>query len=389
MKIAIDARPINNKHRHGILNYTEKLIFSLSQIDNFNEYFLFFTSLRKKPAEVPGPQNSNFNKKVMRIPDSNFPLRKFLLAKIALPLFMEKYKCSILHSTFDPLSMNLKNARYILTVHDLKSLKTNEDKWPQDLKSYDEALKKADLIIAVSHSTKKDIMEHFSIQSQKIKVIYEGVDEVYKKINTGAILENKNKSISISKKYGLTKKFFLATGRVPRKNAARLIKAFSLFKYKRDFDLLILGVHPEHCCASEYFSIANRLNLNGSVKFTGYLTDERDLIYLYNRAECFVFPSLYEGFGLPVLEAMASGTPVISSNNSSLPEIGGDASLYVDPYSEEEIAKAMEKIVEDSELKHNLIRNGFVRSKQFSWQKMAKETLEIYENLAVNQTNLK
>ena len=116
------------------------------------------------------------------------------------------------------------------------------------------------------------------------------------------------------------------------------------------------------------------------MKLVGYIPDE-DLSLLYSGSECFVFPSLYEGFGIPVLEAMKSGVPVITSNVSSLPEIGGDAALYVDPYNEEEIAKAMEKIVEDGQLKETLIEKGLKRAKLFSWKKMAEETLEIYNDV--------
>jgi len=127
----------------------------------------------------------------------------------------------------------------------------------------------------------------------------------------------------------------------------------------------------------KYRDLAKKLNIDESVKFIGYIPYE-DLPLLYNGSECFVFPSLYEGFGIPLLEAMSCGRPVITSNVSSLPEIGKDAVLYVDPYNENDIASKMEKLVEDRELRGALIKKGISRAQEFSWMKMAQETLKIY-----------
>ncbi len=372
MKIAIDARPINSKRKQGLFKYTQRLIYELAEIDRDNEYFLLFNSLKKMPPLMPGPERNNFVKEVIPLPDRKFPFKDFIFAKFCLPRVLNKYKCDIFHSTYSALNFPKNGVRYILTVHDLKSFRISDEYWKQDLKKYNIALKNADKIIAVSESTKKDILDFCPIPSEKIKVIYEGVDEIYRKI------EDEDMLTSVSKKYGINKKFFFALGQVPRKNISRLIEAYSQFKYKNDFDLVIAGIGAGKPFCSTYFELVDRLSLNGNVRFIGYIENIKDLVYLYNISECFVFPSLYEGFGLPVLEAMACGAPVITSNVSALPEVGRDAALYVNPYNVQDIASAMGKIVEDQGFKNRLIDKGFLRAREFSWKKMAEETLETY-----------
>ena len=372
MKIAIDTRLLNHNRRHGLFTYTEKLIYNLAKIDKDNEYFLLFTSLRKKENELWGPSNARFVKKIIRIPDGDFPFKDYIISRVILPSFLEKYKCDIFHSTFYPLLLRKRRIRYVFTIHDLKSLRIKDDAWRQNLKMYKEAMRISDAIIAISNATRKDIIEHFSVPADKIKVVYLGVSSSYKRIEDNMVLNN------ILRKYGITKDFFFSLGGNPRKNINRLIKSFSLFKYKNDFDLVIAGVGVNER-VDEYKKLVEKYNLSGNIKILGYIKNNDDLVGLYNSAYCFVFPSLYEGFGLPVLEAMACGTPVITSNVSSLPEVGGNAVLYVDPYKEDDIARVIEKMVEDKELKNKLAEQGLERAKQFSWRRTAEETLKVYK----------
>jgi len=373
MRIAIDARSINNKRRHGILTYGENLINSLSELDNDNSYYLLYTSLKRKTSSMPGPEKNNFKKKIIRLPDTGNRLYNFVLSELALPTFCSRHRCNVFHSTYDTLPLRMRNTAYILTVHDLKFFVIHNDNWPIDSERFAKGVKMADKIIAVSHYTKKDIVDRYSIKPEKIEVIYSGIDERYKNVTT-----DKHDSC-LGDRYGLERRYILGIGRAPRKNATKLIKAFSLFKHKDDFDLVITGVSTDSIMYKELYSLAVQLNIEGSLKVLGYIPDS-DFVHLYKSAECFVFPSLYEGFGLPMLEAMACGTPVITSNITALPEIGGDAAIYVDPYSEEQIAVAMDRIVENSVLRDTLIEKGYRRAQEFSWRKTAEETLQLYKS---------
>ncbi len=375
MKIAIDARPINHHRRQGIFVYTEKLIYELAKIDTSNRYFLIYCSLRKKTDELPGPNNANFMKKVIRVPDRNFIFDKAYLSKVALPRFLKQSGCNVFHSTFDTLQLKTKQCRYVLTIYDLKSLYVREDQWNQHLPSYAKAMKCADVIIAISQSTKNDIVRHFSSPEQKVRVVYLGVDESFQKLDNQTVQ-------AVLKKYSLTKRYFLTDGRVPRKNAERVIQAFAQFKYNNDYELVLLGVTPDCMLVPRYKQLIEEYKLSERVKLIPNIESIAEMAALYNGAFCFIFPSLYEGFGLSVLEAMACGTPVITSNVSSLPEVGGEAALYVDPQSVTEIMNAMTKMSDDNLLRQSLIEKSRNRIKMFSWRKMAAETLAIYKEVA-------
>ncbi|MDP2923091.1 MAG: glycosyltransferase family 1 protein [Candidatus Omnitrophota bacterium] len=374
MKIAINATSLNGLERSGLFVYTDNLLNNLAAADPKNEYFILFNSLRRKSHQMPGSNKSNFKKVVLPVPDMKFPLRNFILNNCFLPNFFKKNNCDIYHA---PAGFSLPSAnriKKILTVHDLRTLKIADNDYPQDISSLRKALKSADVCITVSEATKKDILDNFNVLPNKIKVVYEGAEERFKPIN------DQNKLDYIRNKYGLNKKYFFSVGAAPRKNVERLIRAFKLFKFNNDFLLAIGGEGSSGPWAAKHKSLIRDLGLENKVIMLGYIPDD-DLPMLYNASECFVFPSLYEGFGIPLLEAMNCGVPIIASNVSSLPEIGGDAALYVDPYDETSIAKAMKKIAEDEQLKKQLIEKGFKRAKEFSWQKMAREILQIYNEL--------
>ena len=213
-------------------------------------------------------------------------------------------------------------------------------------------------------------MEKFKIDSEKIKAIQLSANEKFKIINKN-LSEKK-----IKEKYVIKKPFFIFVSTIePRKNLERIIKAFKIFKEKNpEYNLLIMGRYGWK--SKKTIEIIKR---DKSIIHLNNVPDE-DLIYFYNLAECLLYPSLYEGFGLPVLEAMRCGCPVITSNTSSMPEVGGNAVILVNPRSIIEIKNSMEKIKNKS-LRENLIKLGLKRSKDFSWKKCAKETLGVYENL--------
>ena len=373
MRIAISAVNLNHSVISGLLVYVENLLHELAQIDLQNEYFLIFTSLRKKPFQMPGPTAKNFVKKILPVPDRNLPFRQMLIDNIYLPYLFKKYRCNVYHA---PAGYNLPSSngvKKILTIHDLRSSKITDRSFPQSISSLRKAAKNSDVCITVSECTKKDIIEHLDINPDKIKIIYNGVNEEFKPLDIKVSEEIRNR-------YNIHEKFIFSLGEVPRKNVERLIKAFCKFKYKNDFLLVIGGAREYGPWISKYRELINKLKMGDRIRLIGYLPYE-DLPLFYNASEFFVFPSLYEGFGIPILEAMKCGVAVITSNVSALPEIGRDAVLYVDPYSEEDIARQMERLIEDKELKDTLVKKGIDRAKEFSWKKMAIETLKIYEEV--------
>lgn len=375
MKIAIDARVINTTGKHGIFTYTNHLVHELAKLDVSNQYSLLYTSLKRKADELPGPKAANFQNSVIRIPDRNFPVRDWLFSKVFLPAKLRELHCDVFHSTYDNIPLNTNGIKYVLTVHDLKSCVIQDGTWEQDLKQIGSAVKCADVIIAVSRSTKNDLMKYFNVPETKINVVYEGVDEIFRKI------EDQDKVRKVCARYGLTGRYFMTMGSVPRKNIERLIMAYADFKYKESVSLVLGGVGSEGPRFEKYNAVVEQYGIAPHVKFLGYIKDDQDLVHLYNGAECFLFPSLYEGFGLPVLEAMACGVAVITSNISSLPEVGGDAAIYVDPHQESTITQAMNKIVEEPKLGQELAKKGLEQVKKFTWRKMAEETLAIYKNI--------
>jgi len=237
------------------------------------------------------------------------------------------------------------------------------------------------LFISISNHTKKDLINHFKIPSDKIKVTYLGVDiERYRLLSKSEIIQTSQKlNVSISE----NKKYILYVGSEhPRKNIPAIIKALYKLKKKYEMNVTLIKVgSEEHKKQKELISsLIQRLNLEKGVISIKDVPEEV-LPLLYNTADLFVYPSFYEGFGLPPLEAMACGTPVITSNTSSLPEVVGDAGIMVDPYDVDGLADAMHEVLTNSGLMEEMIKKGLERAKMFSWERCARETSKVYEEL--------
>jgi glycosyltransferase involved in cell wall biosynthesis len=273
--------------------------------------------------------------------------------------------------------------KVVLTVHDMvhktfpKTMtKANFKRLESDLIR---SCKQADAIITVSHNTKKEIIEYINIPFEKIYVIPNGVDS--------SIFNNNYSEYEIKttkEKYNLPDKYFLYLGTLePRKNIELIIDAYNLLVRNSLPDEVL----PKLVIAGKkgwaYQSILKRVEkykLYNYVIFPGYI-ETLDIAIVMSGALSFIFPSLYEGFGMPPLEAMACGIPVIVSNTSSLPEVVGDAGIQVDPKSKEDLYKWMEELIINDELRNNLIQKGLVRAKEFTWEKAAIKTLEVYKQL--------
>jgi glycosyltransferase involved in cell wall biosynthesis len=266
----------------------------------------------------------------------------------------------------------------VVTVHDLGYLHYPEahrllDRFYLDLSTRYNA-RAATHLIADSAATKRDLIERYGIGPSKITVVYPGYDvAIFQPVKDEGIIE------AVKARYDIIGDYILFVGTLqPRKNLTRLIEAFSNIRYPiSNIQLVIAG--KKGWLYEQIFRQVKELGLEGEVVFTGYVP-AGDLPALLSGARLFVFPSLYEGFGLPVLEAMSCGTPVVCSNASSLPEVAGDAAVLVDPLDVEDLAMAMERVLSDEELRAELIERGFEQARKFSWERCARETLDVLES---------
>ncbi|MFA6553079.1 MAG: glycosyltransferase family 1 protein [Patescibacteria group bacterium] len=376
MKIGIDCRTILNPkggEGAGVGHYTYYLVQSLSQHDPKNSYVLFFDRRLPDISTFTRP-----NVEVKYFPFSQYNrFLPFAYSHMLITAFLMKEGLDIFHSpiTSVPLTYPKKT---VVTVHDLAIYK-NPDWFPSQIFStkllVPRSLKTADRVIAVSESTKHDLQEIFNVPSRKIKVIYEGVD--VKKILL------KSKKIDSVSSFKIGKKYILFVGTMePRKNLVTLVRAYKKLIQPGSgfagYELVIAGAKGyKH---EDIFAEIKSLGLSKNVKYVGYVTHNQK-VELIKRAACFVFPSSYEGFGLPILEAMALGTPVATSNISSLPEIAGKAALLFDPEKEQTITHALRKILGDKKLHEKLSQAGIERANKFSWERCARETAKVYESL--------
>lgn len=366
MRIGILTKSIDESPA-GIGRYTFNLVKNLTKIDKKNQYF--FIHYKKNGNKFYKDKNEILIKK--------YSLPKIINDSIAF-LFFDKYKLDLVH---EPSLINFllpTKFKTIVTVHDIFFLISEKNKIKRLFLNflYKTILYKTDKIIVDSESTKKDLVKYFNINELKITVIYAAVCREYK------VIKNRNTEAKrMRKKYHLSFPFILFVGTLePRKNLPRLIEAFHKLKIRNSFKHKLVIVGKKGWNYKNIFEIINKLGEKENVVFTGYIPDE-DLIFLYNTASLFVFPSLYEGFGLPVLEAMACGCPVICSNTSSLPEVAGGAAMMIDPYKVEALINAMEKMLIDENLRKSMIEKGLKQVEKFSWINTARETLQVYNNI--------
>jgi len=241
------------------------------------------------------------------------------------------------------------------------------------------SIKKAKAVLAISQSSKDDIIKLYGIPDDKVQVTYLGIKD------GTSLTPHIYPMQELQTKYGISKEFVLFVGTLqPRKNIVRLIEAFSTLLKKESFnksDLQLVIVGKKGWQYEPILEAPKKFGVEERVKFLNFVPDD-ELILLYKNALCFAWPSLYEGFGLPILEAMKMGCPVITSNVSSMPEAGGDAAIYVDPTSTEDIAKKLDQVLSDSKLRQELIEKGRKQVLKFDWENTARETLSVLEKVA-------
>lgn len=397
MRIGIDARSILNPEKNpaiGVGHYTYQLIRHLLKLDQRNQYELFF-DYRVRQKDVK--KFSKPNVKVKYFPWSDY--KKYLpgaYSEILGLATLSRKNFDVLHITSPDARVPLGyRGKVVCTFQDLAVYKFSKH-FPQAKRikaKYNRhaMATRADKLIAVSENTKKDLVELFSVPQEKISVVHNAIDERFFQnipLNDSQIKEDLKDHFRIEKDYIL----FVGTLE-PIKNITRLIHAFKIFKERdkknsngKDYQLILAG--KKGWLTNEYLQTVKDCGLEKDVKFLGYVEGE-DLKKLMKGTKLFVMPSLYEGFGMTVLEAMACKTPSLVSNIDPLKQIAGNAVEYVDPYDIEEIAAKIERLIENDQRKNELIQLGFERARNFSWEKCARKTLEIYEIVAQKspQTN--
>lgn len=358
MLIGIDGNEANVERRVGIGKYAFELLKEFHKFSFPNLQFTIY--LKNKPLSDFPKENSNWKYRVIG------PRKLWTQFGLPADLYVHRPRPDVFFSPshYAPRFSPIPTA---ISIMDLSYIKFPELFKKNDLYQLINwtkySAKKASRIFTISLASKNDIIKEYKLPEDRVVVTYPGLK-------------------LLSAKPKMTKgNYILFVGTLqPRKNIVKLIEAFSKLKTNHpDLDLLIVG--KKGWLFEDILKAPKKFNVSDSVKFKDFVSD-LELVSLYKNAQCFVLPSLYEGFGLPVLEAMKYGCPVITSNVSSLPEAGGNAALYVNPEDVSDIKEKMEKILSDKKLRDEMIKKGYEHVKKFSWEKTARETLKVLEEIS-------
>jgi glycosyltransferase involved in cell wall biosynthesis len=368
VRIGIDARKL---HDFGIGTYIRNLLRHLARMDDRTEYVVV---CRPEDREALATLGANFR----TVPEAagNYTMAE----QFKIPLVLQREGVTLFHAPHYVLPPLIR-CRSVVTIHDCIHLMfpqylPNRFAFDYARASIRLAARRATRVLTVSESSKRDILKYVDAHPDKIDVIYNSYDERF------AIDPAEEDVVRVRERFQLQDEFVLYAGNVkPHKNLERLIEAFHIVR-KRGLDHLKLVLIGDEI--SKYTALrraVHRHQLHKYVRFLGYLPEET-LAVMYRLAGVFVFPSLYEGFGLPPLEAMASGTPVVTSNVSSLPEVAGDAAVLVDPYDPAAIADGIYRVLTDEQLRKDLRYRGVARAGMFSWEQSVRRVRKIYEQVA-------
>ncbi len=368
MKIGIDAR-LYRSSVAGIGRYSQNLITNLLKIDPNNQYVLFMRPQDEREFRDKNIKPKNFKVRVVNIPHYS------LAEQLKLPQIISREKLDLMLFLHMNVPLSYKD-KFIVTIHDLTLIyyseaakKTNFLKQKIFYYIKKKACQNSQKIVAVSENTKRDIIKEFATADSKVKVIYEAADTLVFSPPSAAI-------DGLKKKYKINMPVILYVGQYrAHKNIPNLIKAFKLLKKEIPSQLVLVG--------KDAVSLEIEGEISKNIVRPGFVTDE-ELNAWYHMADVFCFPSLYEGFGLPGLEAMIAGTPVVSSDRASLPEIYEDAAIYFDPENVEDMAKKIKMVLQDKKLQAKMVEEGKIQAAKFSWEKTAEQTLKIIKEVMIN-----
>lgn len=384
MKIAIEGQRLFRTKKHGMDMVALELINELQKIDHENEYVIYV-----KPDEDTETLKETANFKIVELPGGPYPTWE----QFALPKAAKRDGCDILHCTSNTAPVN-PGMPLVVTLHDIIYLEgisifkkggTWYQKFGNMYRRYvvPAVVKKSDKIITVSKFERNRINEFFNFpdNNERLVAIYNGVTEHFKPINDKAELKR------VKDKYNLPDRFMFFLGNTdPKKNTPGTLKAFSDYLKKTNEDVYLVMLDYEIQALTSVLKDIGAPELIDRIILTGYVVNT-DLPAIYNQCEIFLYPSLRESFGIPMLEAMRCGTPVITSNTSSMPEVSGNAAFIVDPYKPEEITNAIIEINGSEKLRSELIEKGLKQAEKFSWKNMAIEVLELYKSVYNNHKN--
>ena len=369
-RIGIDARLFGTAMAVGIGRYTEELIRHLIELDKDNQYHIFLSKSAATNFPIYSPNLSKTG-----VDFSHYSYSE----QFKYPAILKRARLDLIHYTNFNSPVFFTKTPSVVTIHDLTLWffpGRGQKSWFRRM-IYRFVIKKtcqnAKRIIAITKNTKQDIIRLLGVNPEKITVIYEAVPKNYK------VISNDQKIKKIKHKFNISKPYVMYVGQWrDHKNIVRMIRAFSLLRrrYNIDYQLVMVGKVDDKY--PQIKATIKELELTDQVVFMGYVPDF-ELPYVYNGAEFFVWPSLYEGFGLPPLEAMACGTPVVSSNASCMPEVLGDAAYYFNPLNVESIAKNMADMSGSYSLKREFRLKGLRQARKYSFEQSAKQTYKIYK----------
>ncbi len=374
MKIAIDVRTVL-PNRSGVGNYVLNLIQNLSQVDPEPIYYFL---AQNKNLSLLGHLARGQNPFLTMFSHENHPLSDFW-EHFILPLRLKEMGINVFHGPASLIPFRKDHCGLVVTIHDLVAFLFPET-IPLKYGAYmryllRQAVKKADKIIAVSNHTKEDLIKILKVPREKIVVIHEASSPIFHPDNRREVQTH------LKEQYGITKKFIYHLGNIePRKNLIVLLEAFTRVcrEMGNEYQLVVSG--QRGWLTGSLSRFFKNYPARDQVLFTGYVPMEEIPLFM-NGAEVFVFPSLYEGFGLPVLEAMSCGTPVISSNRSSIPEIVGSAAVLVDPTSIRDLADRIIELLKNPDERMHLSQLGLEQASRFSWIEAARQTLDVYRSV--------
>jgi glycosyltransferase involved in cell wall biosynthesis len=367
MRIAIDARKL---HDFGIGTYIRNLLRHLARTDQDNEFVLLCGEADLGVAAQLGP-----NFRAVLEPSPNYSLRE----QVHVPWVLRRERPDLYHAPHYVLPAGVR-CPSVVTIHDCIHLMfpqylPNRVAYAYARAQMWTAARRSDCILTVSEASKRDILHLFNVAPEKIVVVYNAIDSHF------AVTPSDEAVTRVRERYQLDHRFVLYVGNIkPHKNLLRLIEAFDELRQGELEDLKLLIIGDEISKLPALRRAVHRHKLHKHVRFLGYLADDQ-LAILYRLASVFAFPSLYEGFGLPPLEAMASGTPVVTSNVSSLPEVVGDAAVLVNPYDVEAIVDGLRRVLTNPTLAAAMRQKGIERAREFSWERSVAKTWGVYQQI--------